>query len=80
VAAHRVDGVLPDGHDDAVGIRHDLLTPTTNFLQGRAGFFIGAVLLWDILFRGQLGVSLTFIRGAVFAQPRQLVRQSAAPA
>ena len=25
------------------------------------GFFIGAVLLWDVLFRGQLGVSLTFI-------------------
>ena len=37
------------------------LTPTTNFLKDAPGFFIGAVLLWDILFRGQLGVSLTLI-------------------
>ena len=37
------------------------LTPTTDFLKDAPGFFIGAVLLWDVLFRGQLGVSLTFI-------------------
>ena len=37
------------------------LTPTTNFLKDAPGFFIGAVLLWDVLFRGQLGVSLTFV-------------------
>ncbi|MEO8753706.1 MAG: ABC transporter permease [Casimicrobiaceae bacterium] len=37
------------------------LTPTTEFLKDAPGFFIGAVLLWDVLFRGQLGVSLTFI-------------------
>ncbi len=37
------------------------LTPTTSFLKDAPGFFIGAVLLWDVLFRGQLGVSLTFI-------------------
>ena len=37
------------------------LTPTSNFLKDAPGFFIGAVLLWDVLFRGQLGVSLTFI-------------------
>jgi ABC-2 type transport system permease protein len=37
------------------------LKPTTNFLHDAPGFFIGAVLLWDVLFRGQLGVSLTFI-------------------
>ena len=37
------------------------LAPTNNFLQDAPGFFIGAVLLWDVLFRGQLGVSLTFI-------------------
>jgi len=36
------------------------LTPTNNFLRDAPGFFIGAVLLWDVLFRGQLGVSLTF--------------------
>lgn len=37
------------------------LAPTNSFLQGAPGFFIGAVLLWDVLFRGQLGVSLTFV-------------------
>ena len=26
-----------------------------------AGTFIGAVLLWDILFRGQLGFSISFL-------------------
>src|SRR5499425_3396017 len=37
------------------------LAPTNNFLRDAPGYFIGAVLLWDLLFRGQLGVSLTFI-------------------
>jgi ABC-2 type transport system permease protein len=37
------------------------LKPTTGFLKDAPGFFIGAVLLWDVLFRGQLGVSLTFV-------------------
>ncbi len=37
------------------------LAPTNSFLKDAPGFFIGAVLLWDVLFRGQLGVSLTFI-------------------
>src|SRR3954452_15273668 len=36
------------------------LAPTSSFLASAPGFFIAAVLLWDILFRGQLGVSLTF--------------------
>ena len=36
------------------------LAPTNNVLTDAPGFFIGAVLLWDILFRGQLGVSLSF--------------------
>lgn len=37
------------------------LAPTNRFLSDAPGFFIGAVLLWDVLFRGQLGVSLTFV-------------------
>src|SRR5438105_9145162 len=37
------------------------LKPTNQFLRDAPGFFLGAVLLWDVLFRGQLGVSLTFI-------------------
>jgi ABC-2 type transport system permease protein len=55
------------------------LRPTTNFLQSAPGFFIGAVLLWDVLFRGQLGVSLTFIEemysrnlGNLFVSPLRL--------
>lgn len=36
------------------------LKPSTSVLASAPGFFIGAVLLWDILFRSQLGVSLSF--------------------
>ena len=52
------------------------LAPTNRFLQDAPGFFLGAVLLWDVLFRGQLGVSLTFIEelysrnlGNLFVRP-----------
>jgi ABC-2 type transport system permease protein len=55
------------------------LKPTTDFLKDAPGFFIGAVLLWDVLFRGQLGVSLTFIEemysrnlGNLFVSPLRL--------
>ena len=55
------------------------LAPTNNFLRDAPGFFIGAVLLWDLLFRGQLGVSLTFIEefyarnlGNLFVSPLTL--------
>src|SRR5438552_12731036 len=55
------------------------LKPTNHFLKDAPGFFIGAVLLWDVLFRGQLGVSLTFIEelyarnlGNLFVSPLTL--------
>ena len=55
------------------------LAPTNCFLKSAPGFFIGAVLLWDVLFRGQLGVSLTFIEeiysrnlGNLFVSPLRL--------
>ena len=55
------------------------LAPTNSFLADAPGFFIGAVLLWDVLFRGQLGVSLTFIEemysrnlGNLFVSPLRL--------
>ena len=55
------------------------LAPTNSFLKDAPGFFIGAVLLWDVLFRGQLGVSLTFIEefyarnlGNLFVSPLTL--------
>ena len=55
------------------------LAPTNNLLKDAPGLFIGAVLLWDVLFRGQLGVSLTFIEelysrnlGNLFVSPLTL--------
>src|SRR4051794_39142082 len=55
------------------------LAPANGFLQSAPGLFIGAVLLWDVLFRGQLGVSLTFIEelyarnlGNLFVSPLTL--------
>ncbi len=55
------------------------LAPTNDFLKDAPGFFMGAVLLWDVLFRGQLGVSLTFIEefyarnlGNLFVSPLTL--------
>jgi ABC-2 type transport system permease protein len=55
------------------------LAPTNSFLASAPGFFIGAVLLWDVLFRGQLGVSLTFVEeiysrnlGNLFVSPLRL--------
>ena len=55
------------------------LAPTNRFLADAPGYFIGAVLLWDVLFRGQLGASLTFIEevyarnlGNLFVSPLRL--------
>jgi ABC-2 type transport system permease protein len=61
------------------------LAPSNNFLKNAPGFFISAVLLWDVLFRGQLGVSLTFIEefysrnlGNLFVSPLTLPEYIAA--
>jgi ABC-2 type transport system permease protein len=37
------------------------LVKSTGILAQAGGMFIGAVLLWDILFRGQLGFSISFL-------------------
>ena len=37
------------------------LSQNSGFFAQAAGTFIGAVLLWDILFRGQLGFSISFL-------------------
>ena len=57
----------------------DLPDADDQFLKDAPGFFIGAVLLWDVLFRGQLGVSLTFVEelysrnlGNLFVSPLRL--------
>lgn len=48
----------------------------SSWLAGAAGVLIGAVLLWDILFRGQLGYSISFLEelwsrnlGQLFVSP-----------
>jgi ABC-2 type transport system permease protein len=37
------------------------VSQNSSFFASAAGVFIGAVLLWDILFRGQLGFSISFL-------------------
>src|SRR5471030_1882223 len=37
------------------------ISQNSSFFNQAAGTFIGAVLLWDILFRGQLGFSISFL-------------------
>src|SRR3954466_16016083 len=37
------------------------LSQNAGFFARAGGVFIGAVLLWDILFRGQLGFSISFL-------------------
>jgi ABC-2 type transport system permease protein len=37
------------------------ISQNSSFFARAAGTFIGAVLLWDILFRGQLGFSISFL-------------------
>ncbi|MFL6653632.1 MAG: ABC transporter permease, partial [Sulfurifustis sp.] len=52
---------------------------SSSWVAQAAGVLISAVLLWDVLFRGQLGVSLTFIEemyarnlGNLFVSPLRL--------
>ena len=37
------------------------VSQNAGFFAQAGGVFIGAVLLWDILFRGQLGFSISFL-------------------
>ena len=43
------------------GFLQALCRPECRLLRAAGGTFIGAVLLWDILFRGQLGFSISFL-------------------
>lgn len=43
------------------GFLQTYLAQTSSFFAQAAGSFIGAVMLWDILFRGQLGFSISFL-------------------
>src|SRR5256885_10865874 len=43
------------------GFLQTYLAGQSNNLARAGGVFIGAVMLWDILFRGQLGFSISFL-------------------
>ena len=43
------------------GLLQLYLSQNSGFFARAAGTFIGAVMLWDILFRGQLGFSISFL-------------------
>ena len=43
------------------GFLQSYVAQNASFFAQAAGVFIGSVLLWDILFRGQLGVSISFL-------------------
>src|SRR4051795_6491276 len=43
------------------GFLQSYLGQNASFFAKTGGAFIGAVLLWDILFRGQLGFSISFL-------------------
>jgi ABC-2 type transport system permease protein len=43
------------------GFLQTYVSQSTGFFARAGGTFIGAVLLWDILFRGQLGFSISFL-------------------
>jgi ABC-2 type transport system permease protein len=58
------------------GFTNRFLVQHSAWVAQAAGLFIAAVLLWDVLFRGQLGVSLAFFEemysrnlGHLFASP-----------
>jgi ABC-2 type transport system permease protein len=43
------------------GFLQSYVSQNSGFFMRAAGTFIGAVMLWDILFRGQLGFSISFL-------------------
>src|SRR3569832_2331032 len=43
------------------GFLQTYITQNANFFARAGGTLIGAVILWDILFRGQLGFSISFL-------------------
>ncbi len=43
------------------GFLQSYVAQNANFFARAGGTLIGAVILWDILFRGQLGFSISFL-------------------
>ena len=61
LAAPARPDLLAGGADADVGLPAALSRQNSGFFARAGGIFIGAVLLWDILFRGQLGFSVSFL-------------------
>ena len=62
LAAHRRPHLLAGGADADVGVPAALPHRASRAGSSQVGgAFIGAVLLWDILFRGQIGFSISFL-------------------
>ena len=61
MAADLRSALLADGADAHLGLHQLYVAQHSDFFARAAGTFIGAVLLWDILFRGQLGFSISFL-------------------
>jgi ABC-2 type transport system permease protein len=51
----------PSMHMLVWGFLYTFLYESDNKLMSTAGLLLGAVLLWDVLFRGQLGFTFTFL-------------------
>jgi len=53
------------------GFLYTYLYDSKSSMASTGGILLGAVLLWDVLFRGQLGFSFTFLEEIWSPQPRQ---------
>ncbi len=67
------------------GLTSQFLAGNSNWVAQASGVFIGAVLLWDVLFRGNLGVALAFLEemwsrnlGQLFVSPLRPIELVAA--
>ena len=54
-------GLLADDADDHLGLRDQFLATNSSWVAHAVGVLLAAVLLWDALFRGQIGFALSFL-------------------
>ncbi|MDE2167474.1 MAG: ABC transporter permease [Alphaproteobacteria bacterium] len=67
------------------GFMSQFLTTNSSYVARATGVLLGAVLLWDVMFRGQLGVSVAFLEelwsrnlAGLFASPLRPIEWAAA--
>ena len=61
------------------GFMSQFLYTNSSYVAQAFGVLLAAVLLWDVFFRGQLGLALSYPGGDVVTQPRPSVREPVAP-